>query len=84
MKHTDKNLTVNLYYGLQLVIFSFPNLQYEIEQIIPFLIYRVREAYPKGYRHLQKVVIHCSGGVGRTGVALAWLVTQRGFSHRDS
>lgn len=47
-----------------------------IEQIIPFLIYSHREAYPKVYR---------SGGVGRTGVVLAsWLVAQRGFSNPEA
>lgn len=33
----------------------------------------------------EKVVVHCSGGIGRTGhVLAAWLVSARGFSTKDA
>ena len=57
--------------------FKLPQSSVLIEQIIPLLIY--------SDCHQQKVVVHCSGGVGRTGVVLAsWLVARRGFSNREA
>ncbi len=45
-----------------------------IHQILPFLTL--------AHQRQEKVVVHCSGGVGRTGhVLAAWLVARRGFSH---
>jgi protein-tyrosine phosphatase len=44
-------------------------------KILPFLV----EADQQG----EKVVVHCGGGVGRTGhVLAAWLVHSRGFSNQ--
>lgn len=48
-----------------------------IEQILPFLA--------EAERHQEKVVVHCSGGVGRTGhVLAAWLVSGRGMSNEEA
>lgn len=44
-------------------------------KILPFLLVADRQD--------EKVVVHCSGGVGRTGhVLAAWLVRGRGFSNQ--
>jgi protein-tyrosine phosphatase len=44
-----------------------------IHQILPFLT--------AADQHHEKVVVHCSGGIGRTGhILAAWLVAGRGFS----
>lgn len=48
-----------------------------IHQILPFLAFADHKA--------EKVVVHCSGGIGRTGhVLVAWLVSRRGFSNREA
>jgi protein-tyrosine phosphatase len=57
--------------------FQLPQSSILIEQILPFLIC--------SEKNQQKVVVHCSGGVGRTGVVLAcWLVAQHKFSNREA
>lgn len=46
-----------------------------IHQILPFLAAAEQEK--------ERVVVHCSGGIGRTGhILAAWLVAGRGFSTR--
>ena len=57
--------------------FQLPQSSMLIEQIIPFLIC--------SEENQQKVVVHCSGGIGRTGIVLAsWLVARRRFSNQEA
>jgi len=55
--------------------FQFANRETLTQQILPFLAIANRRS--------EKVVVHCSGGVGRTGhVLAAWLVSGRGLSNQ--
>lgn len=48
-----------------------------IEQILPFLFH--------SHAHQSKTVVHCAGGIGRTGhVLAAWLVSARGFTNQEA
>jgi protein-tyrosine phosphatase len=47
------------------------------QQILPFLAVADREN--------EKLIVHCSGGIGRTGhVLAAWLVSGRGMTTKDA
>lgn len=55
--------------------FCFADSKILIRQILPFLA--------AANQNEEKVVVHCSGGVGRTGhILAAWLVAGRGFSNK--
>lgn len=57
--------------------FQIPKSEILTEAIFPFLIHAVENQ--------RKVVVHCSGGIGRTGIVLAgWLVNQRGLTNRQA
>ncbi|MBW4617842.1 MAG: dual specificity protein phosphatase family protein [Cyanosarcina radialis HA8281-LM2] len=48
-----------------------------VRQILPFLTIANQQN--------EKVVVHCSGGIGRTGhILAAWLVAGRGFSSKSA
>ena len=57
--------------------FRLADRQTLTQQILPFLAIA-------DHRN-EKVVVHCSGGIGRTGhVLAAWLIAQRGFSNKTA
>ncbi|WP_110984591.1 protein-tyrosine phosphatase family protein [Acaryochloris thomasi] len=57
--------------------FRYANPDVLIYQILPFLMIAKQKQ--------EKVVIHCSGGIGRTGhILAAWLVAEHGFSSQSA
>jgi protein-tyrosine phosphatase len=57
--------------------FKLADLETLVGVILPFLKIAVQQN--------QKVVVHCGGGIGRTGhVLAAWLVNSRGMSNQDA
>jgi protein-tyrosine phosphatase len=55
--------------------FNFVTPEILVQQILPFLAIANQQN--------EKVVVHCSGGIGRTGhILVAWLIAGRGFSSK--
>lgn len=75
--------TYRQHFGIQQVCwasttdFTLIDLETLKREILPFLVAADQDN--------EKVVVHCAGGIGRTGQVLAaWLVYRRGFSNRNA
>ncbi|MFB2918171.1 MULTISPECIES: protein-tyrosine phosphatase family protein [Aerosakkonema] len=83
IRYTDLLVTYRNIFGLDRICwapiedFQLSDRQTLIEEILPFLDIANQQN--------EKVVVHCSGGIGRTGhILAAWLVSARGFSNQDA
>jgi protein-tyrosine phosphatase len=57
--------------------FSLATPELLVDQVLPFLAIADQQQ--------EKVVVHCSGGIGRTGhILAAWLVAGRGFTKESA
>ena len=75
--YQDKFGQEQILWQSNIIDFQIPDPTILIDNIIPFLI--------SAEQNKQKVVVHCSHGIGRTGVVLAaWLVSQRGMSNKEA
>ncbi|MGF1936098.1 MAG: protein-tyrosine phosphatase family protein [Nostoc sp. ChiQUE02] len=79
--YSDLLNTYKQEFGNQLVCwapiadFHLSDLETLTQKILPFLI--------EADKQNEKVVVHCSGGIGRTGhILAAWLVSVRGLSNQ--
>ncbi|HEY9825050.1 MAG TPA: dual specificity protein phosphatase family protein [Stenomitos sp.] len=82
-RYSDLLVTYRKVFGLDQVCwtpikdFTFVEPEIFVRQILPFLA--------TANQQNEKVVVHCSGGIGRTGhVLAAWLVAGRGFSSQSA
>jgi protein-tyrosine phosphatase len=76
-KLIDRNLVQSKYVGHRLAIFQLCEAEMLTQQILPFL--------KTAAQCDQKVVVHCGGGIGRTGQILAaWLVYHHQYSQREA